>query len=175
MPVAKQPSCVFHQICNLPVVDLMPSPGMVINGIRQRTETMKGLLISGVCALTLLATSALAQPVPPPPPPGSPGVGGPPPPPPPAPGPRAEPGRPDVSPPPPPPGRGERAAGPPPRRGPPPPPPPKAAQFRLEFGDIFMDVKCADDEPMRPCADIAMQFLDKLMSMPARTPAPPPR
>ena len=42
------------------------------------------------------------------------------------------------------------------------PPPSKAAHFRVELGDNGIDVKCADDEPMRACADIAMQFLDRL-------------
>jgi hypothetical protein len=42
------------------------------------------------------------------------------------------------------------------------PPPSKAAHFRVEQGDNGIDVKCADEEPMRACADIAMQFLDRL-------------
>jgi hypothetical protein len=51
----------------------------------------------------------------------------------------------------------------------PPPPPSKAAHFRVEQGDNAIDVKCADDEPMRACADIAMQFLDRLGITQART------
>jgi hypothetical protein len=54
-------------------------------------------------------------------------------------------------------------------RGEGPPPPSKAAHFRVEQGDDAVDVKCADDEPMRACADIAMQFLDRLGITQART------
>lgn len=43
-----------------------------------------------------------------------------------------------------------------------PPPPSKAAHFRLEDGERKVDVKCADDEPMKACADIMMQILDKM-------------
>jgi hypothetical protein len=50
-----------------------------------------------------------------------------------------------------------------------PPPPSKAAHFRIEQGDNAIDVKCADEEPMRACADIAMQFLDRLGITQART------
>jgi hypothetical protein len=49
------------------------------------------------------------------------------------------------------------------------PPPTKAAHFRVEQGDNAIDVKCADEEPMRACADIAMQFLDRLGITQART------
>src|SRR6266481_3689457 len=38
-----------------------------------------------------------------------------------------------------------------------PPPPSKAAHFRIEQGDNAIDVKCADEEPMRACSDIAMR------------------
>jgi hypothetical protein len=48
-------------------------------------------------------------------------------------------------------------------------PPSKAAHFRIEQGDNAIDVKCADDEPMRACSDIAMQFLDRLGITQART------
>jgi hypothetical protein len=48
----------------------------------------------------------------------------------------------------------------------PPPPPSKAAHFRLEKGDLKLDVKCADDEPMKSCADIALQLLDKVAAKP---------
>ncbi|NEU13269.1 hypothetical protein G3T14_14175 [Methylobacterium sp. BTF04] len=100
------------------------------------TKTIAALSTAAI----LLATAAVAQPAPPP--------GGP------RPGPEAG------APPPPPPGG--------PRRNPdaPPPPPPKAAHFRLERGDTAVDVKCADDEPMRACADITQQLLDKLTGMP---------
>jgi hypothetical protein len=50
-----------------------------------------------------------------------------------------------------------------------PPPPSKGAHFRIEQGDNAIDVKCADEEPMRACADIAMQFLDRLGITQART------
>jgi hypothetical protein len=53
--------------------------------------------------------------------------------------------------------------------GGPPQPPSKAAHFRVEQGDNAIDVKCADEEPMRACADIAMQFLDRLGITQART------
>jgi hypothetical protein len=43
-----------------------------------------------------------------------------------------------------------------------PSPPSKGAHFRIEQGENMMDVTCADDEPTRACADIAMQFLDRL-------------
>jgi hypothetical protein len=52
------------------------------------------------------------------------------------------------------------------QRPPPPPgaapPPPKGAHLRIEHGDDIVDLKCAEDEPTRACADIAMQFLDRL-------------
>jgi hypothetical protein len=100
-------------------------------------------------AAILAASAAAAQPAPPPagPRPG-PEAGAPPPPP---------PGGPHGGP------RGQRG-------GPDAPPPPKAAHFRLERGDTALDVKCAADEPMRACADIALQLLDKLAALPA----PPP-
>jgi hypothetical protein len=50
-----------------------------------------------------------------------------------------------------------------------PQPPSKAAHFRVEQGDNAIDVKCADEEPMRACADIAMQLLDRLGITQART------
>lgn len=56
-----------------------------------------------------------------------------------------------------------------PPRGEGPPPPSKAAHFRVEHGDDAVDVKCADDEPTRACADIAMQLLDRLGITQART------
>jgi hypothetical protein len=55
-----------------------------------------------------------------------------------------------------------------PGAAPPPPPPPggphegPAAHFRIEQGENAVDVKCQDSEPTRACADIAMQFLDRL-------------
>ena len=100
-------------------------------------------------AAILAASAAVAQPAPPP-------AG-------PRPGPEAG------APPPPPPG-GPHGGPRGPRGGPDAPPPPKAAHFRLERGDTALDVKCAADEPMRACADIALQLLDKLAALPA----PPP-
>lgn len=108
---------------------------------------MKTLLLSAA-ALGVLATVASAQVAAPPPPPA----------------PSA-----DVAPPPPPGAdmpnpHGPGMAGPKgDRRGPPPPPPSKAAHFRLESAGVTLDVKCADDEPMQVCADIALQLLDRAM------------
>jgi hypothetical protein len=45
---------------------------------------------------------------------------------------------------------------------PPPPPPSKAAHFRIEDGDAKVDIKCADDEPMKVCSEIVLQGLDRL-------------
>lgn len=64
---------------------------------------------------------------------------------------------------PPPPPRGpEGAMGPHGHRPPPPPPPSKAAHFRVEDGETRIDIKCADDEPMKACADILLQVIDRL-------------
>lgn len=125
---------------------------------------MKRILISGL-ALCAMAAGALAQAAPPPPgaPPARSGMRAPPPPP---------PGGPDVA---------DDAGGPPPpprggpggHRPPPPPPPSKAAHFRIERGDVRLDAKCADDEPMRACADITLQLLDKLQAMPPAPRTPP--
>lgn len=52
------------------------------------------------------------------------------------------------------------------RWGPPPPPPfrmpSKAAHFMIEDGPRRIDVKCADDEPTKVCADTVLQIIDKL-------------
>lgn len=115
----------------------------------------KTAALLGASAL-LFATAAVSQPAPPPPdgPRGGPEAGAPPPPP----GGR-RPG-PEVGGPQPPGG---------PRRGPdaspPPPPPPKGAHFIFERGNAHIDVKCADDEPMKACADITLQMLDKLSTL----------
>lgn len=42
------------------------------------------------------------------------------------------------------------------------PPPSKGAHFRLEQGETKIDIKCADDEPMKACSDILMQLIDKI-------------
>jgi hypothetical protein len=74
---------------------------------------------------------------------------------------------------------GPEAGGPPggPRRGPdaPPPPPAKAAHFRLERGETALDVKCADDEPMKACADLTLQMLDRLAALPGQPKPDAPR
>ncbi|MFP5405657.1 MAG: hypothetical protein ACLGHY_04735 [Gammaproteobacteria bacterium] len=55
-----------------------------------------------------------------------------------------------------------------------PPPLSKAAHFKFEHGDSSIDVKCADDESMRACADVTIQLLDKLSKMPPGPSSPPP-
>jgi hypothetical protein len=130
---------------------------------------LKALLLSGL-TLAILTGSAFAQtngqpPAPPaqgmaaPPPPG-PGVAPPPPPP------------PGVAPPPM--GRGAEAGdmdGPPrPPGGSAPrgqrPPPERAAHFRLQRGDALLDVKCAEEETMKACGDLALQMVDRLQATP---------
>jgi hypothetical protein len=81
-------------------------------------------------------------------------------------------------PPPPPPGaqaeadgdqfHGDWHRGPMGHRPPPPPPPSKAAHFRIETGDIKIDVKCAEDEPTKACADEVNQILDRLQGSSSR-------
>jgi len=46
------------------------------------------------------------------------------------------------------------------------PPPGKSAHFILQDGDAMVDVKCSDDEPMKTCAEITLQILDKLAALP---------
>ena len=41
-------------------------------------------------------------------------------------------------------------------------PPSKAAHFRFRKGDAMVDIKCADDEPMKACVDAGSALLDKL-------------
>ncbi len=48
----------------------------------------------------------------------------------------------------------------------PPPPPSKAAHFNFRKGDARVDIKCADDEPMKACVDAGMALLDKLAAQP---------
>lgn len=65
------------------------------------------------------------------------------------------------APPPPPPPHGPHGRA----EGPPPPPPPKGAFFRFAQtpnGTALAEVKCADDEPIKVCADVAMSLMDKL-------------
>ncbi|NTJ43157.1 hypothetical protein G6L28_11180 [Agrobacterium larrymoorei] len=112
---------------------------------------MKKLIMTGAAVL-IAAGTAFAQQPPPPPPPPAPADGAampdaPPPPPPPGPGGPREAGMRDWGP------RGHR---------PPPPPPSKGAHFRLEQGETKIDIKCADEEPMKACADIMMQLIDKM-------------
>lgn len=107
---------------------------------------MKKLVIAGAAFLIAAGSSFAQQP---PPPPGPADAGS----------------RADAPPPPPPPGPGgPREAGW--RDGPHgkrmPPPPSKAAHFRIEDGERKIDVKCADDEPMKACSDILMQLIDKI-------------
>lgn len=123
---------------------------------------MRPSLLSGALLTALFATSALAQPAPPPGggaprPPGAEGGT-------PAPLPGGPAGPHDQAPPPHP--------GGPRRDGPPPPAPPKGAHFSLEDRNFSIEVKCADGEPMRPCADITLQFLDRMMGPAAQRPAP---
>jgi hypothetical protein len=47
-------------------------------------------------------------------------------------------------------------------RGHRPPPPSKAAHFRIEDGNTRIDLKCAEDEPMKACADLLLQVMDRL-------------
>jgi hypothetical protein len=72
-----------------------------------------------------------------------------------------------------------QTSAPPPPSAPPPggsrslppfiPSPSKGAHFRLQDGDAAVDVKCAEDEPMKLCADITLQILEKLVSLPERS------
>ena len=113
------------------------------------SSVMLAVLAGGALAQTastppadVLTVSGSAVKAPPPPPPAGPGAMD------------------DAGPGAPPPPDGPRG------RRPPPPPPSKAAHFRLERGDLALDVKCAEDEPMKACAEIAVQLLDKAQSIP---------
>lgn len=55
------------------------------------------------------------------------------------------------------------------------PPAPKAAHFHVERGDTTIDIKCADDEPMRGCADFKIQLLDKVQAVPGTPVASRPK
>lgn len=111
---------------------------------------MKRFLLAGAAVL-MAASASFAQQPPPPPPPAPPAADAA--------------GNPGGPPPPPPPlrhGPAEMGPGPDGMRGPPPPPPSKGAHFRIEDGERRIDLKCADDEPMKACADLLMQVIDKL-------------
>jgi hypothetical protein len=62
------------------------------------------------------------------------------------------------------PAAGPNVAPPPPIRA----PLPKGAHIILQDGDAIVDIKCSDDEPMRVCADITLQILEKLVSLPKK-------
>ncbi|MBX4957313.1 hypothetical protein HJB56_22225 [Rhizobium lentis] len=42
------------------------------------------------------------------------------------------------------------------------PPPSKAAHFEIDDGNTRIDLKCAEDEPMKACADLLLQVIDRL-------------
>lgn len=120
---------------------------------------MKRFLLAGL-ALSALAGTAIAQT--PPPPPGAEQA---------APSPDDAPmssrvdadDNDDAAPPPPPPPRDAREHGhmrPEGHR--PPPPPSRAAHFHIKTGDTKIDVKCAENEPMKVCADLLLQILDRV-------------
>jgi hypothetical protein len=46
----------------------------------------------------------------------------------------------------------------------PPPSRSKAAHFSIVDGNTKINIKCADDEPTKVCADLLLQILDKLSS-----------
>ncbi len=105
-------------------------------------------------AAALLATAAFAQPPSGGPRAPAPGT---------APSPPPQPGGPTT-------GQGPQPSAGGPRSESPPAPPSKAAHFHVEQSDNGVDVKCADEEPMRACADITMQLLDRLgISQPRTT------
>jgi hypothetical protein len=59
------------------------------------------------------------------------------------------------------------------RDGKPPRPPGKSGHIKLEVesgGATSVDVKCADDESMRACADITKELIDKLRAVPPKQP-----
>lgn len=127
---------------------------------------MKQYILSAI-ALVALTGTVFAQQPPVPPQPTPPAAGGsapgsdaivppPPPPPPPVEGPRGPEDRAGIPP------RGPEGPMGPHGRRPPPPPPSKAAHFHVEDGDTRIDIKCADDEPMKACSDILLQVIDRL-------------
>lgn len=133
-------------------------------------------IAAGALAFALATGAAWAQSdtPPPPPPPG---------------GPTAADG---MAPPPPPsgtmregPGRGDRLGphdgmrvreGRGPRGGPrgwrhgPPAPPSKAAEFHLRRGPLNFRIRCAEEEPIKACADAALVLMDKFATVAGPTP-----
>lgn len=65
-----------------------------------------------------------------------------------------------------PPAKGPPGKGPPPgEKGPPPPKwegPAKGAHFKLKRGGDNIDVKCADDEPVKACVDATASLIDRV-------------
>ncbi len=148
---------------------------------------MKRLMMTGL-SLAVLTGAAFAQAAPPPPP-APPGQAGTRVPLPPTGTPLPAPAQPGMQPPPPPGGSDammdDAGVMPPPPGGPrggpagpgtrrPPPPPSRAAHFHVQSYDTVLDVKCADDEPMKACGDLTLQLLDKLQAMPAAPAVPKP-
>ena len=95
--------------------------------------------------------------------------------PPPPPAPMDQAGPAEDGPPPPPPGHGPKDDhGPKGDHGPrhgrdgdrPPPPPSKSADFRIEKGDLKVDVKCDDEASMKDCADLTLQLIDRVAPRP---------
>jgi hypothetical protein len=43
-----------------------------------------------------------------------------------------------------------------------------SAHFGLRNGSVGIDVKCAEDEPTKACAEAASQLIDKLSGVPER-------
>jgi len=52
------------------------------------------------------------------------------------------------------------------RNGPLKAPKDRGAHFIVQDGEARVDVKCAADDSMRTCADITLQFLEKLVAFP---------
>jgi hypothetical protein len=42
------------------------------------------------------------------------------------------------------------------------PRPSKAAHFQIEDGNTRIDLKCTEDEPMKACADLLLEVIDRL-------------
>lgn len=48
------------------------------------------------------------------------------------------------------------------------PPMSRAARFHVTRGDMTLNVRCAENEPMRACVDAATALMDKVAPQPAR-------